>query len=67
MTHLTLKMLMQMGLMINSDDWILASGVMTPGRGYAAFAQDNGLAFHKVKYIILMENSQWCYYNLCYN
>lgn len=29
----------------NSDDWSIASGPMVPGRGYAAFAQDNGMAF----------------------
>lgn len=29
----------------NSDDWAIASGVMQPGRGYAAFAQNNGMGF----------------------
>jgi len=29
----------------NSDDWNIASGAMIPGRGYAAFAQVNGIPF----------------------
>lgn len=29
----------------NTNDWSIASGAMIPGRGYAAFAQDNGMMF----------------------
>ncbi len=29
----------------DSNDWAVAAGAMIPGKGYAAFAQDNGMVF----------------------